>query len=113
MAEADCLFCKISSNEIPAKKVYEDELVVAFNDIAPKAPVHILVVPHAHYRNVAQLSENPQLLAHLVEVSSKIAVEKTGGDYTLVFNTGQAAGQTIFHVHGHIIGGANYDNPFT
>ena len=93
MTEPDCLFCKIVNCDIPSEKVYEDATTYAFKDINPKAKVHVLVVPREHYRNVDELARNDaQLLAHIVEVA-------------LIFNTGEHAGQTVFHVHAHVLTG--------
>jgi histidine triad (HIT) family protein len=101
------VFERIAAREIPADVVYEDDRVIAFTDIAPKAPVHLLVVPKtAAYRNVAELAAaEPELLAHVVGVAQRLADERTGGDHRLVFNTGEGAGQTVFHVHAHVLGG--------
>ena len=101
------VFERIIAREIPATVVYEDDRVVAFEDIAPKAPVHLLVVPRtAQYANVTELAAgDPQLLAHVVAVAQKLADARTGGQYRLIFNTGDRVGQTVFHVHAHVLGG--------
>ncbi len=101
------VFSKIIAREIPATVVAEDDRVIAFEDIAPKAPVHVLVVPKTErYANVTELaSGDPDLLAHLVAIAQRIADERAGGQYRLVFNTGEAAGQTVFHVHAHVLAG--------
>jgi histidine triad (HIT) family protein len=101
------VFERIVAREIPADIVYEDDRVIAFTDIAPKAPVHLLVVPKtAEYRNVAELAAgDPSLLAHVVTTAQRLADERAGGDHRLVFNTGEGAGQTVFHVHAHVLGG--------
>lgn len=113
MAEPS-VFERIIAREIPADIVYEDDLVVAFPDIAPKAPVHLLVVPKTPvYANVAELAVgDPALLSHIVRVARELAIERTGGDFRLLFNTGAGAGQTIFHVHAHVLGSAA-DAPLT
>jgi histidine triad (HIT) family protein len=100
------VFERIAAREIPADVVYEDDRIIAFTDIAPKAPVHLLVVPKtAQYRDVTELAAgDPQLLAEVVAVAQKLADERTGGDYRLIFNTGADAGQTVFHVHAHVMG---------
>ncbi len=100
------IFERIIAREIPADVVFEDELVIAFRDIAPRAPVHLLVVPKApEYENVVQLAAgDPALLAHVVATANILAAEHTGGDFRLVFNTGPGAGQTVFHVHAHLMG---------
>ena len=106
MAEPS-IFTRIVDREIPADIVFENERVIAFSDIAPKAPVHLLVVPKTPlYANVAELAAgDPTLLAEVVAVAQALADERTGGQYRLIFNTGENAGQTIFHVHAHVLGG--------
>ncbi|SKC48922.1 histidine triad nucleotide-binding protein [Okibacterium fritillariae] len=101
------IFARIVSREIPATIVAETDRVIAFEDIAPKAPVHVLVVPKTEaYRNVTELAAaEPDLLAEVVAVGSRIAAERAGGDYRLIFNTGESAGQTVFHVHAHVLAG--------
>ena len=104
----DCIFCKIAQKEIPTELLYEDEDIIAFNDIAPKSPVHILIVPKKHIDSVNNLEEeNKELLGKLVLVAKDIAKEKgiseTG--YRLIFNTGRDAGQTVDHIHLHLMGG--------
>ena len=99
----DCIFCKIVAGEIPATVVAQSEHAIAFNDIAPKQPVHILVVPKEHHKNVAELAfANPEALVDLVQLGSKLADEHTTGAFRFTFNTGEEAGQTVFHAHGHI-----------
>ena len=103
-----CLFCKIIAGEIPSNKVYEDETVLAFRDIAPQAPTHILVIPKAHIPSVAAVTaENSALVAHIFEVIPQIA-EKEGltNGYRVVSKCGPDAGQTVPHLHFHILGGA-------
>ncbi len=106
-AAESSVFTKIVAREIPADIVFENERIIAFRDIAPKAPVHLLVVPKTEdYSNVAQLAAgDPGLLAEVVAVTQTLADEHTDGQYRLVFNTGERAGQTIFHVHAHLLGG--------
>ncbi len=103
----DCLFCKIAAGEIPSTKVYEDEQVLAFRDIAPQAPTHILVIPKAHIGSVAEISgENSGVVAHIFEVIPQIAqTEGLTGGYRVVSNCGADAGQTVHHLHFHILGG--------
>lgn len=104
--QEDCLFCKIIAGEIPSEKVYEDDVVYAFKDIHPKAKVHVLVVPRNHYKDVADLAENsPQTLVHIIEVAKKIADDSFHGAFRLIFNTGEDAGQSVFHVHAHVLTG--------
>lgn len=103
----NCLFCKIVAGQIPSTKVYEDEAVLAFRDIAPQAPTHILVIPKAHIDSVAGITaENSSVVAHIFEVIPAIA-EKEGlvGGYRVVSNCGSDAGQTVPHLHFHILGG--------
>jgi histidine triad (HIT) family protein len=101
------VFERIVAREIPAEIVAETDRVIAFEDIAPKAPVHVLVVPKtAAYRDVVELAAgDPALLAEVVEVASRIAAERAGGHFRLLFNTGADAGQTVFHVHAHVLAG--------
>jgi histidine triad (HIT) family protein len=107
------VFERIVAREIPADILFEDERVIAFTDVAPKAPVHLLVVPKtAEYRNVGELAAgDPQLLAEIVSVARRLADERTGGDYRLIFNTGEGAGQTVFHVHAHVLGTGPQEGP--
>jgi histidine triad (HIT) family protein len=106
------IFTRIISREIPASIVAETDRLIAFHDIAPKAPVHILVVPKtSEYANVAELATgDPGLLVELVTLAQQIANEH-GGEYRLIFNTGKRAGQTIFHVHAHILIGNLGEDP--
>ncbi len=103
----DCLFCKIVAGEIPSTKVYEDETVLAFRDIAPQAPTHILVIPKAHIGSVAEITgENSAVVAHIFEVIPQIAkAENLDNGYRVVSNCGADAGQTVHHLHFHILGG--------
>ena len=100
------VFTRIVAREIPAEIVFENDSVIAIRDIAPKAPVHLLVVPKTQqYRNVAELAAgDPALLAEVVAVAQSLADEHTDGEFRLVFNTGESAGQTVFHVHAHVMG---------
>ena len=104
---SDCLFCKIIGGVIPSNKVYEDETVFAFRDIAPQAPTHILVVPKAHISGMDGITaENSNLVAHIFEVIPQIAkAEGLENGYRVVSNCGPDAGQTVFHLHFHILGG--------
>ena len=103
----NCLFCKIAAGVIPSTKVYEDETVLAFRDIAPQAPTHILVIPKAHIGSVAEISaKNAQVVAHIFEVIPMIAkAENLENGYRVVSNCGDDAGQTVHHLHFHILGG--------
>ena len=106
---SDCIFCKIAAGEIPSQKVFEDESVVAFKDLSPQAPVHVLIVPKKHVQSVAQLSAvDKELAAHiLVDVTPKLANELGIADtgFRLVVNTGDEGGQTVNHLHVHLLGG--------
>lgn len=104
---SDCLFCKIAAGEIPSKKVYEDDQILAFYDIAPMAPVHVLVVPKTHIDSVAAVTEeNASLVAHIFTVIPKIARELgLDGGFRVVSNCGSDAGQSVNHLHFHILGG--------
>lgn len=105
----DCLFCKIAEGKIPSDKVYEDESLIAFRDINPQAPQHILIVPRKHIANVAELqTADNELVAHIfVDVvpmlAKKIGVDEKG--FRVVINTGEEGGQTVNHLHIHLIGG--------
>ena len=103
----DCLFCKIAAGEIPSQKVYEDEEILAFRDIAPMAPVHILVIPKAHIGSVDEVTaENSGVVAHIFQVIPKIAkAENLEKGYRVVSNCGEHAGQSVHHLHFHILGG--------
>lgn len=104
---SDCLFCKIIAGDIPSTKVYEDDCVLAFRDIAPQAPTHILVIPKAHIPSVDGINEgNSAVVAHIFTVIPKIAAAEGLSDgYRVVSNCGAHAGQTVHHLHFHILGG--------
>jgi len=109
MPDPNCLFCKIIAGQIPATLLYEDALVVAFRDIAPQVPVHVLIVPREHLSGLDGLGEAHQtLVGHIALVAQRLArelgVAETG--YRLVANCGPNAGQTVFHLHFHLLGGA-------
>ena len=103
----NCLFCKIVAGVIPSTKVYEDETILAFRDIAPQAPTHILVIPKAHIGSVAEVTPaNSAVVAHIFEVIPAIAAkEGLAGGYRVVSNCGPDAGQPVPHLHFHILGG--------
>ncbi|GIH92136.1 MULTISPECIES: histidine triad nucleotide-binding protein [Planobispora] len=108
VSEADCLFCRIVAKEIPADVVHETERTLAFRDIDPKAPTHVLVIPKDHYRDAAALAAADHGLAdEVIKAAHAVAEQEgvAGSGYRLVFNTGPEAGQTVFHVHGHVLGG--------
>ncbi len=107
---SDCLFCKIAAGEIPSNKVYEDEEILAFRDINPQAPTHILVIPKAHAADsAAQITpENSAVVARCFEVIAKIAAQEgLGAGFRVITNSGAAAGQTVPHLHFHILAGAD------
>ena len=103
----DCIFCKIIAGEIPSQCVYEDDNVFAFRDIAPQTPVHILVVPKEHIASAAGITpQNSHLVAKCFEAIAKIAqAEGLGSGFRIISNTGSDGGQTVFHLHFHILGG--------
>ena len=103
----NCLFCKIVAGDIPSTKVYEDELILAFRDIAPMAPTHILVIPKAHIGSVAEITaDNCDVVAHIFKVIPQIAkAEDLENGSRVVSNCGDDAGQTVHHLHFHILGG--------
>ncbi|MCX5721451.1 MAG: histidine triad nucleotide-binding protein [Nitrospirae bacterium] len=105
---SDCLFCKIVARTIPAPLVYEDDLVVAFDDINPQAPIHTLVIPRKHVVSLAELQDSDaELLGRLLLVGSKVAKLKgiAESGYRVVVNTGSHGGQSVFHLHLHVLGG--------
>ncbi len=110
----DCIFCKIIAGEVPSKQVYQDERVTAFHDINPVAPVHILIVPNEHIPSVnAVEEEHATLLGHLFVVARRIAEEMgiAENGYRLIVNTGPHAGQVVFHLHMHLLGGHKMRHP--
>ena len=109
----DCSFCKIVSGEIPSTKVYEDDTVVAFNDLSPQAPVHVLIIPKEHIASCDEVTdENSAVVGHIFAVAAKIAKEKglTNG-YRVVNNCGEEGGQTVHHLHFHLMGGRQFTWP--
>ena len=113
MSTEDCLFCKIVSGEVPAKIVRDGDRALAFRDINPQAPTHVLVVTKEHYPNVAALAADEATLAELIREAHQVAVGEGIADtgYRVVFNTGSQAGQTVFHVHAHVLGGRGLNWP--
>ena len=103
----DCLFCRIVAGEIPATVVHETATTLAFRDIDPKAPVHVLVVPRVHHRDVLALAGDPQAAADVLAAAAAVAAAEglTEDGFRLIFNTGGHGGQEVFHVHAHVIGG--------
>lgn len=109
---ADCLFCRIVAGEIPATIVDEGERVLAFRDLNPQAPTHVLVVPRGHHADVGELAAaDPAALADLVTMGVKVAAADGYDSYRLVFNTGADAAQSVFHVHGHVLAGRSMTWP--
>lgn len=107
----DCLFCAIAAGEIPGTIVREDELTVAFRDIDPVAPTHVLVVPRRHVRDIGELAEHPQDAQAVLAAVREVARIEGLADYRTVLNTGAGAGQSVFHVHAHVIGGRELSWP--
>ena len=109
----DCIFCKIAAGEIPAKKAYEDESVVAFYDLEPQAPVHILIIPKEHIASCAEITaENSAVVAHIFEVAAKLGKELgLDNGYRIVNNCGADGGQTVHHLHFHLMGGRQFGWP--
>jgi len=102
----DCLFCKIAAGEIPARKLYEDDQVVAFHDIGPQAPVHFLVIPKQHIATLTDLSEEDRLLAgHMLFIAQRLAREQGCEEgFRVVMNCNEQGGQTVYHIHMHVLG---------
>ena len=114
MSNDRCLFCRIASGDISAKKVHEDDEVVAFHDINPQAPTHVLVIPRKHIASLDALTDADAAtvgtaLVRTGEIARNLHLEADG--YRVVVNTGEAAGQTVFHIHFHILGGRNFGWP--
>ncbi|MGW2837833.1 histidine triad nucleotide-binding protein [Streptomyces sp. NPDC001493] len=112
--QSDCLFCKIVSGEVPATIVRESDTTVAFRDINPQAPTHVLVIPKVHYPDAASLAAaEPQIAADVLREAGAVATEDKvdGNGYRVVFNTGAGAGQTVFHAHAHVLGGRGLQWP--
>ena len=106
--DPDCLFCRIVSKDLPATVVYESDSTLAFRDIDPKAPVHVLVIPKDHHRDVATLAQADPVLTAEVLAAAAVVAEAEGlrpGGFRLIFNNGPDAGQEVFHVHAHVLGG--------
>lgn len=110
----NCLFCKIAAGEIPAAKVYEDEICVAFDDISPQAPTHVLIIPREHLDSLDRAGTNHrETLGHLLFTAAEIAREKKFAEngYRVVINTNGDGGQTVFHLHVHLLGGRPFVFP--
>jgi histidine triad (HIT) family protein len=109
---SDCLFCKIAAGEIPSTKVYEDDVCYAFNDIAPQAPTHFLVIPKTHIGSAAEIDEsNSAAVAHIFEVIARLTREKGIESYRVVSNIGEQAGQSVHHLHFHVLAGRDMTWP--
>ncbi len=111
---SDCLFCRIASREIPAKVVYESDRIVAFEDIHPQAPAHVQLIPRKHIASTLEIAPDDQsLIGEMVRVAAELARTLGFADegYRLVFNTGGAAGQTVYHLHLHLLGGRTFRWP--
>lgn len=111
---SDCIFCKIISGEIPSTNVYKDEQVTAFRDINPAAPTHVLIVPNKHIDSVNMMMvDDEPLIGHLFFVAKQLAAQEgiSEGGYRLIINTGAEAGQTVFHIHLHLLGGGPMKHP--
>lgn len=110
MYKKDCIFCKIANKEIPAELIFENNDVVAFNDISPQAPKHILVIPKKHYENLNDLNDKnlmAELLSGVQAVTKKLGIT----NYRTITNTGKEAGQEVFHIHFHILAGFSASTP--
>ena len=110
---ADCLFCKIAAKQIPSKVVYEDDEVFAFEDIGPQAPTHVLIIPRRHFASLDEATpEDQRVLGKLQLVAADLARKlKLAGSYRTVVNTGEGAGQSVFHMHVHLLGGRPFRWP--
>ncbi|MFE0647934.1 histidine triad nucleotide-binding protein [Streptomyces sp. NPDC059534] len=112
--QSDCLFCKIAEGEVPATIVRETETTVAFRDINPQAPTHVLVIPRLHYPDAASLAAAaPTVAADVLREAGEVAAQEKvdGHGFRIVFNTGAGAGQTVFHAHAHVLGGRGLNWP--
>ena len=110
--DADCLFCKIVDGQVPATVVRRSERSIAFRDVSPQAPTHVLVIPKEHHVDVAALAADaPETLTEVVREASAVAADEGIDAFRLVFNTGEQAGQSVFHVHAHVLGGRDMTWP--
>lgn len=107
---SDCLFCRIVAGEIPSRRVFEDDRTYAFEDIAPKAPTHVLVVPKEHVDGIAA-ADDEALVGHVFVTAARIARDRGLADYRLVVNNGEGAGQSVFHLHVHLLAGRTLSWP--
>lgn len=114
MSVEDCIFCKVVDGRIPSSSVYEDDICIAFNDISPQAPVHILIVPREHFESLdSAKTSQASTLGHLLLTTAQIARDKNIADdgYRVVINTNRDGGQTVFHLHVHLLGGRSFIFP--
>ena len=114
MSDSDCLFCKILAGDIPADVVYESETAIAFRDINPKAPTHVLIIPRRHIPTINDISsDDHEIVGSLLSVAKAIAADEglSEDGYRVVMNCNEAAGQTVFHIHLHLLGGRNLEWP--
>ncbi|HJR08732.1 MAG TPA: histidine triad nucleotide-binding protein [Pyrinomonadaceae bacterium] len=114
MAEQDCIFCKVVAGEIPADVIYQDDRALAFRDINPQAPVHALVIPREHLDSLDDAAgSDERLLGHLLRVAARVANEQglSESGYRTIINTGAGAGQSVFHLHVHVVGGRKLSWP--
>lgn len=110
--DTNCLFCKIVAGEIPADTLYEDDEILVFRDIAPQAPVHFLVIPKKHIQGPAAVaSEDDALIGKLMRIGTTVAAEQGIDHFRMVFNNGEQAGQSVFHIHMHLLGGRSMQWP--
>ena len=110
--DPDCVFCRIVAGEIPATVVAQDDQAIAFRDLEPQAPLHVLVIPRAHYADVGALAHaDPDALVAVARLAAQVAADENGGQFRFVFNSGPQAQQTVFHAHGHVIGGRDMTWP--
>lgn len=109
----DCIFCKIAAGIIPSTKVYEDDKVLAFNDLSPQAPVHVLIIPKEHITSAADISaDNSGVVARIFEVAAMLAKQSGLADgFRIVTNSGEGAGQSVKHLHFHLLGGRDFTWP--
>ena len=111
---SDCLFCRIIAGEIPAKKVYEDEQIIVIEDIAPVSPTHLLLIPRRHFVNLLDMEQaDIPLIGHICRVAATIARERDIAEngFRIVINNNAGAGQSVFHIHFHLLGGRNFSWP--
>ena len=108
---AECIFCKIVSGDIPATRVYEDDHSIGFADTNPQAPTHLLVIPKVHFADLPDLSAHPEAAAGLMAGIAAVAAQEGLHDFRTVLNTGAGVGQTVFHVHAHVLAGRPFGWP--